>query len=251
MTIRFGRKTALFVLVIFSVLARRSQAQTPAAPPPPPPEREGTAEFAFVGTTGNSSTQAIGIGGELIFRPSPWESRTRVAYVRNESEDELKAQSFVLTTRVQRALKPRLSAYGQYGYQRDRFAGIVNRNVIEGGLSYVALEQAPHKLIVDAGLGYANEQRVVEPNLSTATFITGGLYTLKISSTADLSEEGRFVFSLSDGADWRYGNAFALTAKLTTLFSLKASNTLRYVHQPVQGFQTTDDITSVALVAKF
>jgi putative salt-induced outer membrane protein len=250
MTNRSIRKALLLAFTVLAVTARPSHAQTPG-PPPPPPEREGTAEFAFVGTTGNSSTQAIGIGGELIFRPSPWESRTKVAYVRNESEDELKAQSFVLTTRVQRALKPRLSAYGQYGYQRDRFAGIVNRNVIDGGLSYVALEEGPHKLIVDGGFGYAHEQRVVGNNLSTATFTTGGLYTLKISSTADLSEEGRFVFSLSDGADWRYGNAFALTAKLTTLFSLKASNTLRYVHQPVQGFKTTDDITSVALVAKF
>ena len=248
---RLTRKTALLLLAALVVIARPSHAQTPAGPPPPPPVREGSAEFAFVGTTGNSSTQTIGLGGELIFRPSPWETRAKVVYVRNESEDELKAQAFVLTIRAQRAIRPRLAGYGQYGYQRDRFAGIVNRNVIDGGLSYLALEQGPHRLIADAGLGYANEQRVVGSDLSTATFGTGGLYTLKISSTADLSEEGRFVFSLSDSGDWRYGNAFAVTAKLTTLFSLKASNTLRYVHQPVQGFETTDAITAVALVAKF
>jgi len=248
MTTRFTRKAAWLVPAVLAVLAQASQAQTPAAPPP---AREGSAEFAFVGTTGNSSTQTIGLGGELIFRPSPWETRAKVSYVRNESEDELKAQAFVLTVRAQRAIRPRLAGYGQYGYQRDRFAGIVNRNVVDAGLAYSALEQGPHKLIVDAGLGYANEQRVVGSDLSTATFGTGGLYTLKISSTADLSEEGRFVFSLSDSGDWRYGNAFAVTAKLTTLFSLKASNTLRYVHQPVQGFETTDAITAVALVAKF
>jgi putative salt-induced outer membrane protein YdiY len=174
-----------------------------------------------------------------------------VSYVRNESEDELKAQAFLLTVRAQRAIKPRLSGYGQYGYQRDRFAGIVNRNVLDAGLSYSAVEQGPHKLSVDAGLGYANEQRVAGSDLSTAIFATGGLYSLKISSTSDLSEEGRFVFSLSDGADWRYANAFALTAKITSIFSLKASNTIRYVHQPVQGFERTDAITAVALVAKF
>jgi putative salt-induced outer membrane protein YdiY len=36
-----------------------------------------------------------------------------------------------------------------------------------------------------------------------------------------------------------------------TIFSLKVSNTIRYVNQPVPGFQTTDTITAVALVAKF
>jgi len=188
MTTRLTRKAAWLVPAVLAVLAQPSQAQTPAAPPP---SREGSAEFAFVGTTGNSSTQTIGLGGELIFRPSPWETRAKVSYVRNESEDELKAQALLLTVRAQRAIKPRLAGYGQYGYQRDRFAGIVNRNVIDAGLSYSAVEQGPHKLIVDAGLGYANEQPVAGSDLSTAMLATGGLYTLKISSTSDLSEEGR------------------------------------------------------------
>jgi hypothetical protein len=58
----------LIELMVFSVFPRLALAQTPA---PPPPAREGSAEFAFVGTTGNSSTQTIGLGGELIYRPSP------------------------------------------------------------------------------------------------------------------------------------------------------------------------------------
>jgi len=240
---------ARFVAILaFVVVPRMALAQ---APPPPPPEREGSAEFAFVGTTGNSSTQTIGLGGELIFRPAPWESRFKVAYVRNESDDELKAQSLVLNARTQRAIRPRLAAYGQYGYQRDQLAGILNRNTVEGGLAYSLLQQAPHKLIVDAGLGYANEQRRVGDNLSTATFSTGGLYTLAISSTSELTEEGRFVFSLSDSKDWRYANAIGLTAKITTLFSLKVANTIRYLNLPVQGSKTTDSVTAIALVAKF
>jgi hypothetical protein len=39
---------------------RPAQPAAPApAPPPPLPLHEGSAEFAFVGTTGNSSTQTI------------------------------------------------------------------------------------------------------------------------------------------------------------------------------------------------
>jgi putative salt-induced outer membrane protein len=255
MTSRVPSVTCRVTFLVFAVLGllpRLALAQTPAAPPPPPPpEREGSAEFAFVGTTGNSSTQTISLGGELIYRPSPWETKVKVSYVRNETEDELRAQAFALTIRGQRPIQERLSAYGQYGYQRDRFAGILDRNAAEAGIAYSWIEQAPHKLIVDAGLGYANEQRLVGNNLSTATLGGGILYTLKISDTSELSEDAHLVFSLSDGSDWRDTNALALTAKVSSLFSLKVSNTIRYLNLPVFGFKNTDAVTAVALVAKF
>jgi putative salt-induced outer membrane protein len=239
---------AFAALIVFSLLPQPARAQ---APPPPPPEREGSAEFAFVGTTGNASTQTIGLGGEVIYRPSPWETKFKVSYVRNEAEDQLKAQSLVLTFRAQRPIQPRLSGYGEYGYQRDRFAGILDRNTVQAGLSYAWLQQAPHTLTVDGGLGYANEQRLLGTSLSTATLNGGGLYTLKISGTSELTEDGHFVVSLPEGSDWRYTNAVALTAKVSTIFSLKLSNTIRYVNLPVIGFRNTDAVTAIALVAKF
>ena len=241
-------RSATVGLAVLVVLPRLVQAQTPAAPPP---MREGSAEFAFVGTTGNSSTQSIGLGGEFIYRPSPWETRAKVSYVRNEAEDQLRAQTFVLAARAQRLIKPRLSGYGQYVYQRDRFAGILDRNAAEAGFAGTWLDQGPHSLIVDGGVGYANEQRLAGGTLSNATLGTGAVYTLKISTTSGLSEDGHFVFSLSDGADWRYSNALALTAKVNSIFSLKASNTIRYVHLPVLAFKSTDVVTAIALVAKF
>ena len=121
----YCKTSVLFLtLIVVSALPSPARAQAPAAPPP---QREGSAEFAFVGTTGNSSTQTIGLGGEIIYRPSPWETKFRAAYVRNETENELRAQALVLTVRAQRPIKPRLAGYGQYGYQRDRFAGISAR----------------------------------------------------------------------------------------------------------------------------
>ena len=157
----------------------------------------------------------------------------------------------MLSLRAQRPIQPRLAGYGQYGYQRDRFAGILDRNTVEGGLAYSFLHLAPHTLVVDAGIGYANEQRVLGNNLSTATAGAGGLYTLKLSKTSDLSEDGHFNFSLSDGSDWRFANAVALTAKVTTTFSLKLANTIRYLNLPTLGFKNTDAVTAIALVAKF
>lgn len=243
--------TVALVLAIPTLAAAQPPAAQPQQPPPPPPPHEGSAEFSFVGTTGNSSTASIGLGGEVIDRPGLWELSGKVAYVRNKTESELKAESIALTTKAARKLTPRASAFGRYVYLHDRFAGIESRNGIEGGLSYLLVDAAPHKLIVDGGLGYAHETRVVGPNLSSAVIPTGALYTFTLSKTAEISDDARAVFSLADSADWRFANIASVTAKLNTLLSLKLANTVRFVNAPATGFEKTDTITAIALVAKF
>ena len=125
----------LALLCVLICLPLPSFAQAPAAQPPPP-KQEGTAEFAFVGTTGNASTQTIGLGGEFIVRPEQWVITNKASFVRNEAESELTAQSFGYLFRAARALSPRLSLFGEYAYFRDEFAGVLNRNSLVGGVSY-------------------------------------------------------------------------------------------------------------------
>lgn len=245
-------RVLLFAVSAITFMPSWAHSQAaPAAPPPPPPRQEGAAEFAFVGTTGNSSTDSIGLGGAFIYRPDVWTFTTKAAYVRNEADSELKAESVALAFDAARALGPRLSAFGRYGYLRDRFAGIEQRHTIEGGVAYLLVNAAPHKLRVDAALGYAHESPVLGLTRSNGTFTPGAVYTLKISDTAEFSDDGRIVFSLADKDDWRVSNIASVSAKLTTRLSLKFSNTFRFVDAPVLGFEKTDTITAIALVAKF
>jgi putative salt-induced outer membrane protein len=248
------KRTGFGSLLLLLAMAVSAAAQTPAPaapPPPPPPPHEGTAEFSFVGTSGNSDTTAFGLAGEFIARPAPWVFTTKAAFVQNEADGELKARSFRAGFRAARTITDRLSAFGEYGYLRDTFAGIEHRNAIDGGLSYMLVKPDPHTLTIEGGLGYANEKRSVGDNISTATAFTGAGYKLKLSENADISDDARFTFSLSDGDDWRFNNILSVNAKLVSILSLKASNIVRYVNEPVPGFDTTDTITSIALVAKF
>jgi putative salt-induced outer membrane protein len=220
-------------------------------PAPPPPPREGTAEFSFVATSGNASTSALGLGGEYIVRHAPWEFRAKTGYVRNESDDELKAEAFTSLLRASRTLNQRLSAFGEYGYLHDRFAGIESRHTIGTGVTFAAVRPLPHQLDLDAAIGYSHEDRVVGERISTAVALLGARYKFKLSDTAEITDDVKFDFSLSQGDDWRIGNIAALTVKIASIFSLKLSNTYRFVNAPVEGFEATDTITSVALVAKF
>ena len=220
-------------------------------PPPLPKPREGKAEFALVTTTGNASSQTIGAAGEVIFRPPQWVIEGKAAYVRNESEDVLRAKSFAGRGRVARVLTPRIQLFGQHSYLRDLFSGIEHRNNTEGGLSYLLLETARQMLYADGSLGYLNEQRIAADTLSTATAGTGARYKLKLSETSDITDDLLFSFDLSSEGTWRMYQAVALTAKVATPLSLKISNTVRFVDEPVPGFERTDTITSAALVLSF
>jgi putative salt-induced outer membrane protein YdiY len=245
-------KTILSLCVLLCLpLPALAQAPPAAAAPPPPPQQEGSAEFAFVGTTGNASTQTIGLNGGLIVRPGQWVVTNKAAFIRNESESELTAQSFGYLFRAARTISPRLSAFGEYAYFRDAFAGIAHRNALVGGVSYKIVDLPKHLFFADAGLGYVNERRLAGEDVSSATWSLGAGYKWKISETAEFTEDFRMTGLFADASDWRILQAAAVTARLTKLFSLKVSNTIRYSHAPVPGFRDTDTNTSVALVAKF
>jgi putative salt-induced outer membrane protein len=245
MSIRRHFVLSIVAAVAFADLAFAQQ------PPPPPKPREGKAEFAFVSTTGNAASQTIGASGEIILRPPQWVVEGRAAFVRNEAEGELSAKSFAGRGRLSRVLNPRLQAYGQYAYLRDLFAGVEHRNAVEGGLSFRVLETARQSLYTDAGLGYLHEQRIGVESLSTATASTGARYKFRLSETSDISEDFLTSFDLSEEGTWRLYQALALTAKVAEPLSLKISNVVRYVGEPVPGFEQTDTITSAALVLSF
>ena len=221
------------------------------APPAPPPLREGTVDFSFVSTTGNSSTQSVGLSADVIFRPDSWEIRNRAAFVRAESDDTVSAQAFAYQFKAARKVTSRLSAYGQYDYLRDTFAGVDHRNGVLGGADYLLLGRERQSLKVFGGLGYANERRITGDDVSTGVLDTGWAYKLKFSATAEFTDDLRYGASFYASKDWRLGHVAAVTARLTQLLSLKVSHTTRYSNFPPPGFEKTDTITAVALVAKF
>jgi putative salt-induced outer membrane protein len=239
-------RDALTAAVVLSLTAH-PWAQTPA----PPPAREGKAEFALVTTNGNADSQTIGTAGEITLRPPSWVITGKVGFVRQEADGIVSAKSLATLERASRVLSPRLQAFGQHGYLRDLFAGVESRNSIEGGLSYLLVQAGVHTLFVDGGLGYLHENRTIGPALSTPIGTAGTRYKLKLSQTSDLTDDLATSFDFSKDGTWRLNHMIALTARIASVFSLKVSNQLRFVDEPVPGFERTDSITSAALVLGF
>ncbi len=239
------------------------RAALPKPPPPPPLRFEGSAQFGFVSTSGNSSTESIGLAGETFYRPGMWEVQDKVDFVRLKSEGQLKAKSLAALFRAARGRSRRLAVYGQYHFLRDLFAGIEQRHTVTGGLALKAVDAASQKLTLRAGLGVASEHRVedgpasdplAEPIREVETNATATQtvqYVLQVSKTSQATNDFHLDESLGAAGDWRLGNEAAFSTKINSIFSLKVSNTLRFVHEPVPGFMQTDTVTSISVVAKF
>ena len=226
-------------------------AQQPAATDEPPPRFEASAQFSLLATTGNTAARSLGTGGEFAFRPQSWVFSAKAAYAESEAADVLDARSFVGVFRARRLVTDRLSVYGQYGYLHDRFAGVEARHTIDGGLSFAVIARAPQFLDVDAGVGYERESRVDDETEKRAIVSGAALYRWEFSKTSAFREDFRYVQALDRASNWKIDQTASLTATITSVFSLKISNLVRYVHDPVPGFEPTDTITTVALVWSF
>jgi putative salt-induced outer membrane protein YdiY len=251
-----ARRMLLGILLVLIAPARIAlgqapapPVQTPAPPPEPPPRLEASAQFTFVGTQGNASSQSLGVGGDLIWRPDPWTYSAKAIFAQSESDEELTARSLAATFRAARALNERWLGYSQYDFLRDRFAGVEQRHVIEGGLSYLALREAPHRLRLDMGLGYLYERQPDE-HFDSATLSLGAAYRFLIAAASEFTYEPRFLLPFVETDAWKFNQDAALTVALTTILSLKVAHTVRYSAEPPPGFETTDTIMAVSLVAK-
>ncbi|HEX5069062.1 MAG TPA: DUF481 domain-containing protein [Vicinamibacterales bacterium] len=236
----------LLSLAIMALAPLAAFAQTP--PPPPPPKQELTAQAAFVGTTGNSRETTLSAGADYIARPGLWTIKDRFAVIRGETDNLVTTESWLFGMRGERPLNSRVAMFAEYAYFRDTFAGIDNRNGVTGGLMFTLVKDARNTLTADAGVGYLNEQRITGEDVSSGTYSAGAAYILKLSDNADITDEFRYLGIFDNSDDWRIANTVAVTAKLTSVFSLKFSNTVRHLNFPPPGFVSTDTVTSVALV---
>jgi putative salt-induced outer membrane protein YdiY len=59
-----------------------------------------------------------------------------------------------------------------------------------------------------------------------------------------------FLLTLAEAGAWKFDQNAALTVALNTILSLKLAHTVRYSAEPPEGFDTTDTIMAVSLVAK-
>ena len=209
------------------------------------------AEVSFVGTSGNSNTETLGLGARFDYAPGLWRTETKVSFIRSEADDEIKARSLDASVQGTRTLYERLGVYAKGGYLRDRFAGIDDRYAVEGGVAFSAMPEGTHVLTARGGFGGTRELRAADEDRSLATANVSATYAWTFSENSVLTNDVSATADVRDRGDWRLTNALSISAGLNSILSLKLSHQVGFLNDPVPGFEKTDIKVSAAVVARF
>jgi putative salt-induced outer membrane protein YdiY len=213
------------------------------------------AELSYVLTAGNSESTTLGFKNELkrtwaqalfslklaaIRAESTTFLRTAVGtpdeFVLDESEDSaLTAESYLLAGRYDRKVSDLWFWYGGAGWDRNRFSGIENRTVVEGGLGNVWLDRDDLKFKTSYALTYTDQEDVVEVPGQDGTFAglrVGWDYLNKFGENTTYVNTLVVDDNLEETSDWRADMVNSVAVAMNEHLALKASLKWLYDAQP-------------------
>src|SRR6185295_16917440 len=152
------RRTRLAALIVLVLFARAAAAQTPP-PKEPPPLWDVQLGASFVGTSGNSDTASTGADFSAHRRGLVWLIDSTATAVRTNTNDETTAERYLAAVRGQRKLTKIIGLSAGEKLERDRFAGIDFRSILDGGLSWALVRQPRWTLDGVTALAWNHESR--------------------------------------------------------------------------------------------
>ncbi len=216
--------------------------------PEAPPTWDVSSELSHVATSGNTSTRSMGLGGTVTHRKQTRTSGASIAFFTSDVDGITEAQSVTARMRHGLQVRDRLQIFGEGSYGRDRFAGLDDRVVVTGGVSYAVPLRRSHAITADGGFGFTSEDRLDGQHLRFATATGAVRYAWEMKPVADLVQEIRLNADLQSAANWHGTTATAFTVTMTRVMSVRFSHALEYRNAPVEGFGRTDARTAAALV---
>jgi putative salt-induced outer membrane protein len=250
-------KVFSLALVSFSVLVSGSAfAQTVVAPATekvaaPPAEFEGTAEVSSLVTNGNTKNQTTGLSFDVTYRPDVWLVNLKSKYLTTVSQEALTQESFEISGRGGRKVSENGDTYIEHTYLKNQFAGVNNRYVTSAGYGYMWVQSDLQTFRTEAALGYTHEDRTDNTKLAFMSGVLGVVYKYKLTATADIEHETKYLPNFDTSEDWRLTTVTSLSAAISSMFSSKISWKYEHVNLPPLGKIKGDTTTTISLLAKF
>jgi len=206
--------------------------------------------LSYLATTGNSESQTAGL--DLAYKRTfgLWGVEAKGSYLRAEADGDETANSTFLGVRGTRSISERWQLFAGASVLMDEFAGLDQRFVLEGGVTYKAVATEKHALAIDLGAAWTSDDMVSGDSMEYVSGLLGLTYGWTISETAKLSERLAFVPSFEESDDWRLSSETALEAAVSAKLAVKLGFVYLYDNVPVPGFEKTDTRTSASLVVK-
>jgi putative salt-induced outer membrane protein YdiY len=225
-------------------------ARTAAAQALPPPLWDVQVGAAFVGTSGNSETSTIGGTFSSNRRGLVWKLESTANAVRTSSLDVTTAERYNGLFRAQRALTTRFGFTSGVKLERDEFAGLDFRSVLDAGLSWVLARKPLWTLDGITALAWNHESRVVGDTIDHPVGVLQLLSQIPLGAGGGTTQRFTFFPDFSDSKFYQSEAEITAQASMTDLLALKFAYLLKFVNSPPPGFEKTDNTATASVVLR-
>ena len=214
-------RISVSVLSLFLSTSVPAFAQAPAAPPPPP-GWTGSVGGGLALTKGNSDTSTLNVGADVlrdygtdvVFKAAGLLLRGANGGVDNVDRSQADA-------RLGYTLSPRLTAFGQTTFARDRFKAIDYLLAPTAGLAYKLVAQERTEWIVDGSVGLVFEKnRGLDVDTSGA-LLAGEKLTHKLGEKSKITHAATGLWKMKEFDDAFYTLSAGLLTSIAGNFDLK------------------------------
>jgi len=241
--------TRLIVAVLLLAIAHAAAAQT--SPKEPPPLWDVQIGASFVGTSGNSDTASTGADFAAHRRGLVWLIDSTATAVRTNSNDETTAERYLGMLRGQRKLTKIIGVSTGEKLERDRFAGIDLRSILDAGLSWALVRQPRWTLDGVTALAWNHESRTTGPGIDSPVGVFQLLSRIPFGGAGDMSQRFTYYPDFKTSSAYRSEAELTAQAAMAAHLALKIGYLLRYANAPVPGFKKTDNTTTASVVLRW
>jgi putative salt-induced outer membrane protein YdiY len=240
--------TKLSIVIVCLGVASVARAQDPAKEPPPLWDMQVGA--SFVGTSGNSQTATFGGDFAGHRRGAIWQIESTATAVRSDDHDIRTAERYIGTFRGSRKLTDIMGLTTGIKAERDQFAGLDFRSVLDVGLTWALRKTPSWTLDGITGIAWNHENRT---NDTVVDDPVGLLQLLSRVPFAGGDTTQRFTFypNFSTASAYRSEAEVTAQASMNSWLALKIGYLWRYAHEPVPGFKTFDNTTTASVVLRW
>lgn len=215
------RRLLFLPFALTLVLAADAGAQAPAAPPPPP-GWTGSIGGGLAIASGNSDTSTTNVGYDVLK-----DHGTNVIFkstgllLKGSNDGVSNVDRSQADARLGYTLSPRLSAFGQTTFARDRFKAIDYILAPTGGLSYKVVATERTEWMTDGSVGVVFEKNQGLDTETSGAIIAGEKLTHKFAEKTKFVHAATALWKMNDFDDAFYTFSAGLLTSIAGNFDLK------------------------------
>lgn len=217
------RRLLFLPFALALALAAPAAGQAPAAaPPPPPPGWTGSIGGGLAIASGNSETSTTNVGYDVLR-----DYGTHVIFkstgllLRGSNDGAANVDRSQADARLAYTLSPRLSAFGQTTFARDRFKAIDYILAPTGGLSYKVAATERTEWLADGSVGVVFEKNQGLDVDTSGAIIAGEKLTHRFAEKTTFVHAATALWKMKDVDDAFYTFSAGLLTSIAGNFDLK------------------------------